>query len=155
MKHHCAHVTPCHLICIYQRHWDVSLRNQGYEWWTHFCVLYIWIIVLQWSWVLCGYSIDPGHITTLFQQYSGLLFFILVKFRCGVIIWRILYYGAVLRSSTLMNNILLSTGWRVLEFMEIFLSVALHWYVYMFMFVIKLDGEWIIQFTFPINYDFV
>ena len=40
----------------------------------------------------------------------AIFYSILVKFRGGVIIWHILYSGAILRSSTLTRNILLVKG---------------------------------------------
>ena len=66
-----------------------------------------------------------------------------------------MYSSAVLRSSPLMRTIFLAKGLRVLKFVEVFLSVAWNFYVYMFFFVITLDGECIVQFFFPIDCDFL
>ena len=106
---------------------------------------------------LCEHGIVYSPV--ILQQYSNNImefsFFILVKFRGGVIIWRILYPGSVLRSSPLMINIMLANGWRLLEFVEGFLYVALHLYVYMFYLVIPLNYECRIKFHLPIYWDFI
>ena len=50
---------------------------------------------------------------SILQQCSNNLrffFFILVKLRGGVIIWRILYSGYVLRSSALMKSVIIAKG---------------------------------------------
>ena len=48
----------------------------------------------------------------------------LVKFRGGFIIWKIFYYGAVLRYFPLTITVMLVKGLRVLKFVGDFLNVA-------------------------------
>ena len=105
----------------------------------------------MWAWC----SLNAEYSTTVFQKSARILFFFLLKFRGGVIIWRIFYYGSILRSSPLMRTFLLAKGWIGLEFLEGFINVSCHWYIYMFLLVIPLDNECRIKFPFPINCDFV
>ena len=43
----------------------------------------------------------------------------------------------------------------MLESVELFINVSWYLYVYMFLLVISLYGEYRIQFSFPVDYDFV
>ena len=66
---------------------------------------------------------------------------VLVMSRGGVVIWRLLYYVTVLRSSPFMRTIQLVNGGRVLKFMEGFINLAWNLYVYMFPLLTPLYGE--------------
>ena len=109
--------------------------------------------------VLSDVSMGLVYIPSILQQCKNNLTefcsFVLVKFKVGVIIWNILYYGALLKYSLLMTTISIGKGWIVFESVEDFLNEAWHWYVHMFSLIITLGGECRIQLPFPIDCDFV
>ena len=107
-----------------------------------YCCYVIFSVILAWC------NIQPKHSTTVFQKSTG-LFFIFAKFRNGVTIWHILYYGDILRYSQLVSNLLCVKVWWMLEFVDGFINVSCHWYVYIFFFVIPPDSEFRIQFPLP------
>ena len=58
----------------------------------------------------CGAFYIPSIVKNCSNNLLNFIFFILVKFIVGVIIWYLLYSGYVIRSSTLMRTVMLVKG---------------------------------------------